>query len=388
MKIDLKNKIHRDIFIRSMSFIIAIIAFLLLTRINDIIRFIGKLGSLLSPFLIGFGLAFLMNGPIEWLQNRLLVTPLSQKRCHQLATVIVVIFFLLFFAFVMWVLIPSLIDSLQVFVANFSSYARRFETTLVELGERYHLDISVILNAFQSLDISTTINKWLQSSMFKMMSYSYNVIHWAANLIIALAAAIYMILDKNNLLQTMRVLIYSILGQRVGNFIQLYGMDTKNIFQQYIVGNILDSLVVGICAWLGSALFGFPYAPMIGLIVGITNIIPVFGPFLGAIPVIFLLFIIKPMNALIFAIFILILQQIDGNVLKPLILGDKLGLSGFWILFSVTMGGALFGVMGMFLGVPIFALIYEGIKDLATLQLRERGLRIPTSASVSMDELY
>lgn len=301
---------------------------------------------------------------------------------------IVVILFLLFFAFVMWVLIPSLIDSLQVFVANFSSYARRFETTLVELGERYHLDISMILNTFQSLDISTTINKWLQSSMFKMMSYSYNVIHWAANSVIALAAAIYMILDKNNLLQTMRVLIYSILGQRVGNFIQLYGMDTKNIFQQYIVGNILDSLVVGICAWLGSALFGFPYAPMIGLIVGITNIIPVFGPFLGAIPVIFLLFIIKPMNALIFAIFILILQQIDGNVLKPLILGDKLGLSGFWILFSVTMGGALFGVMGMFLGVPIFALIYEGIKDLATLQLRERGLRIPTSASVSMDDLH
>lgn len=386
MKIDFKNKIHREIFIRSMSFVIAIIAFLLLTRINDIMRFIGKMGSLLSPFILGFGLAFLLNGPIEWVQNRLLATSLSKKSCHSLATTIVVILFLLLFTFALWVIIPSLIDSMQVFVANFSNYATRFEESLEILSEKYNLDLSMLLNAIKNMDISTTINQALQSGMAKMMSYSYNIIHWTSNMIIALAAAIYMILDKARLLQTMRILMYSVLGQRTGNFIQLYAMDTKNIFQQYIVGNIIDSLVVGICAWFGCTLFGFPYAPMIGLIIGITNIIPVFGPFLGAIPVIVLLFIIKPMDALIFAIFILVLQQIDGNVLKPLILGDKLGLSGFWILFSVTMGGALFGITGMFLGVPVFALVYEGIKDLTALQLRGRGLHLPDSFSVVSDE--
>lgn len=386
MKIDFKNKIHREIFIRSMSFIIAIIAFLLLTRINDIMRFIGKMGSLLSPFILGFGLAFLLNGPIEWVQNRLLATSLSKKSCHSTATIIVVILFLLFFTFALWVIIPSLIDSTQVFVANFSYYSNRFEETLEFLSKKYNLDFSFLLNTLKNMDISTTFNQAVQSAMTKMMSYSYNVIHWASNMIISLAAAIYMILDKGRLLQTMRILMYSILGQRIGNFIQLYAMDTKNIFQQYIVGNILDSLVVGICAWFGCFLFGFPYSPMIGLIVGITNIIPVFGPFLGAIPIILLLFIIKPMDALIFAIFILVLQQIDGNVLKPLILGDKLGLSGFWILFSVTIGGALFGISGMFLGVPVFALIYEGIKDLTALQLRGRGLHIPDSFSVVSEE--
>lgn len=111
---------------------------------------------------------------------------------------------------------------------------------------------------------------------------------------------------------------------------------------------------------------------MIALIIGVTNVIPVFGPFLGAIPVIIILCLIDPLSALIFAIVIFIIQQIDGNIIKPIVLGDKLGMSGFWILFSVTVGGALFGVVGMFLGVPIFALIYAGIHDYITVRLRHK----------------
>jgi len=119
-----------------------------------------------------------------------------------------------------------------------------------------------------------------------------------------------------------------------------------------------------------------PYAPMIGLIVGVTNLIPVFGPFLGAIPVIVILLLINPISALIFAIFILILQQIDGNVIKPIVLGDKLGMSGFWILFSVTIGGGLFGVLGMFLGVPVFALFYSALREYSNLRLKSKHLEI------------
>lgn len=386
MKIDLKNKVHRDIFIYSVSLILAIIAFLLLTRVNDILGFIGKVVSLLAPFLLGFGLAFLLDGPILWMQNRLTKTSMSPGTARKLAAVCVFILFLLFIVFGLWVVIPSLLDSITVFLSNFSSYAARFEETLEIIGERYNLDLSSLINSLKNLDITSTITNVLQSSVATMMSYSVNVIHWASNLVIALAAAIYMILDKKRLLQTMKVVTYSIFGRKTGNFIQLYSMDAKNIFQQYIVGNIIDSLIVGLIAWFGCFLFGFPYSPMIGFIIGVTNIIPVFGPFLGAIPVIALLFIIKPMDALIFAVFILVVQQIDGNVLKPLILGDKLGISGFWILFSVTIGGALFGVVGMFLGVPVFALVYEGFKDLSALQLKERRLQIPNSSSIIDEE--
>lgn len=385
MKIDFKNSVQRKVFIRSVSLIIAIIAFLTLTRINDIFRFMGRIVSLLMPFLLGFGLAFLLDGPIAWVQNRLVSLHLKAKTAHSIATITVVILFVLFIVFALWVMIPSLLDSIQVFIGHLSTYSARLDETLEILAEKYNLDMTQVTDLIRGMNITESINKILQSSMSKMMSYSVNAIHWLSNLVIALAAAIYMILDKQHLLRSMKVLTYTLFGQKNGNFIQVYSMDAKNVFQQYIVGNILDSLIVGFVAWFGCMLFGFPYAPMIGLIIGITNIIPVFGPFLGAIPVILLLFLIKPTDALIFAIFILILQQIDGNVIKPLILGDKLGISGFWILFSVTIGGSLFGVMGMFLGVPVFALIYEGLKDFANLRLKERRLIIPDSSSVVDD---
>lgn len=386
MKFDLKNPVHRKIFIYSTSLIIGIIAYLILTRVNDLISFLSTCVSVLAPFLIGFGLAFLLDGPVNWVMNRLLGVGLPEKRARNLSILIVVVLFLLFILFVFWVMIPSLMDSIRVFVSNFSNYAHGFEMNLEVLAEKYNLDFSQILNLLKGLNIADMLTNYMQSSMSQIMSYSMNIVHWAANLVIALAAAVYMIADKDNLLKTAKVLCYSFLGQRKANFVQVYMMDAKNIFQQYIVGNIIDSVIVGFIAWFGSMLFGFPYSPMIGLIVGITNVIPVFGPFLGAIPVCLLLFIIKPLDALIFAIFILIVQQIDGNVLKPLILGDKLGISGFWILFSVSVGGALFGVIGMFLGVPVFALIYEGLKDYTSLQLKDRHMVVDGSASIVDDE--
>lgn len=388
MKFDMKNEVQRKVFILSLSLIIAIIAFLVLTRINDILGFFGSVISILSPFLIGFGLAFLLDGPIQWLSNRFKHHKMKPSMATGLATALVFTAFVLFILYTFWVMIPSLVDSISVFVRNFSSYTARFENTITDISTKYNLDLSQITNFLKSLDLENLLNDFLHSSMETMLSYSINAIHWLANLVIAIAAAVYMVLDKKNLLHLSRQIIYSIFGRKEGNFIVLYSMDAKNVFQQYFVGNILDSTIVGLIAWFGCLILGMPYSPMIGLIIGITNIIPVFGPFLGAIPVILLLLLIDPKYALIFAIFILILQQVDGNVLKPLILGDKLGLSGFWILFSVSVGGALFGPIGMFLGVPIFALIYEGLRDLAVLHLKEKHILVSDSSSIVDDDRF
>lgn len=386
MKFDLKNSIQRKIFIYSSSLILAILAFLILTRINDIIHFIGSLFSLTAPFLIGFGIAFVLEGPVLWVQNRLINLHMPPSKARPLATFVVAILFILFIVFTFWVMIPSLADSIRVFLGNFTTYTDKLEKTIAELAVKWNLDLSQVQTWISKLDIPSTLSGALSSSLNKMISYSYNIIHWVTNLVIAMAAGIYMILDKKNLLYSMRVVLYSLVGRKAGNFIVIYAMDAHNVFQQYIVGNILDSLIIGISCWFGCMILGFPYSPMIGLIVGITNIIPVFGPFLGAVPVIFLLLLIKPMDAFVFAVFILILQQIDGNVLKPLILGDKLGISGFWILFSVFMGGALFGPAGMFLGVPVFALVYEALKDFSNLHLHQRHIVIPQSAGLVEEE--
>lgn len=382
MRLDLHNSVQRKIFIYSTSLIIAIVFYLLLAKINLIFAALGKFVSYLAPFLIGFGLAFVLNQPILWMENRLYRLPVSPSARRGLATGIVFLLFFLFVVLSFSVVIPSLIDSFKVFMENAAGYLYRLEAILSKISADYGIDMGSLQTFLSNFNVSDSVSSYLQNSISNMMQYSVSIIHSMTNLVIAFAAAIYMILDKKRLMHTAKTLTYSLIGKDRANFLVLYMMDARNVFQQYIVGNILDSLIVGLICWLGCVLLSLPYAPMIGLIVGITNIIPVFGPFLGAIPVILLLVLIHPMYALIFAVFILVLQQIDGNVLKPLILGDKLGISGFWILFSVSIGGSLFGVAGMFLGVPIFALIYEAVQDIITIRLNEKQLVIPDQAGV------
>ena len=200
------------------------------------------------------------------------------------------------------------------------------------------------------------------------------------NIILALVSAFYILLDRETLVKGIKKLNYSLFDKNFANYLTLWTNDAKTVFEQYIVGNIIDSFIVGVICYFGALVFKLPYASMIALIIGVTNVIPVFGPFLGAIPVIIILCLIDPFSALIFTIFIFILQQCDGNIIKPIVLGDKLGMSGFWILFSVTVGGALFGVVGMFLGVPIFALIYAGVHDYIQVRLRNKKITINDKA--------
>ncbi|MCF0258945.1 MAG: AI-2E family transporter [Erysipelotrichaceae bacterium] len=383
MRFDLKNEVQRKIFINSVSLIIAIVAFLVLFKIRPILEFIKGIIGILLPFILGFGLAFLLDGPINWLDNRLSHrTRLPKAKCRGVSVFLIFLAALLFVAALLTVLIPSLAESIKVFIENFSEYSARTEAFILVYAEKYHLDIAQIKDFFENLNLPDLLHSLFPSAMSKAMSYSYSVVRGVTLTLIAIASAVYMSLDKENLLHLIKSLTYSVLPTHTANFLTLYTMDAKNVFQQYIVGNILDSFIVGVVCWLGMIVLNVPYAPMIGFIVGVTNVIPVFGPFLGAIPVILLLLVIDPFHALVFAVFILILQQIDGNVLKPIILGDKLGISGFWILFSVTVGGSLFGVTGMFLGVPVFALVYEAIQDLIAIRLHNKKITVPDEAGV------
>ncbi|MBQ8975273.1 MAG: AI-2E family transporter, partial [Oscillospiraceae bacterium] len=142
----------------------------------------------------------------------------------------------------------------------------------------------------------------------------------------------------------------------------------------FIAGKVLDSLIVGIVCYISMLILRMPYGALIAMIVGVTNIIPFFGPFIGAIPCALILIFISPIKCLIFIIYIIVLQQIDGNIIGPRILGNSIGLSGFWILFALLFFGSIFGFWGMLLGVPVFSVIYEGIKRLVRLKLRKKAL--------------
>ena len=230
------------------------------------------------------------------------------------------------------------------------------------------------------IDFTDNVTNAITESIPKIASYSYSFVKGFVNLILALVSAFYILLDREKSVKGIKKLNYSIFNKNIANYLTVWVGDAKVVFEQYIVGNIIDSTIIGCICYIGALILGLPYASMIALIVGVTNVIPVFGPFIGAIPVIVILLLINPISALVFTIFIFILQQCDGNIIKPLILGDKLGMSGFWILFSVTVGGALGGVIGMFLGVPIFALIYAAVHDYIQIRLQNKKIIIDDQA--------
>lgn len=381
MHFKITQEMKQKIIVYSISLIIAILFFTILNKFKDIKRAIQFIITILFPFLLGIGIAFILNNPEKWVENKLLKNvPLQKNHKRILATLIVFIlaigFLILFFS----IIIPNTVDSVRQFSTNIAVYSDTFISYTKDFAYRMNISEKQVEQMLINFDITKKITSIVTESIPKIASYSYSFVKGFINLILAFVSAFYILLDRETLVKGIKKLNYSLFDKNFANYLTLWTNDAKTVFEQYIVGNIIDSFIVGVLCYVVILFLKIPYTNMIALIIGVTNVIPVFGPFLGAIPVIIILCLIDPLSALIFAIVIFIIQQIDGNIIKPIVLGDKLGMSGFWILFSVTVGGALFEVVGMFLGVPIFALIYAGIHDYITVRLRHKKITVNDKA--------
>ena len=188
----------------------------------------------------------------------------------------------------------------------------------------------------------------------------------------SIAASIYMLADKNHLLHQLRTLAHAFLPEKVAsNTLRICHYANVN-FTGFFVGKIIDSAIIGVITFVAMTILRLDFAVLISVFIGITNIIPVFGPFIGAIPSVFILLLIDPLQAVIFCVLILIIQQLDGNFIGPKILGNTVGISGFWVLISITVAAGIFGFAGMLLGVPVFAVIYLIISDIVNSALRKK----------------
>ena len=198
------------------------------------------------------------------------------------------------------------------------------------------------------------------------------------NMVLAIIISVYVMAGKETLISVAKKLIYSIFSIKNANSV-LDGMRyVSQVFGGFVNGKIIDSFIIGAICYVFMVIVGFDYAVLISIVVGVTNVIPYFGPFIGAIPSAFILLMISPKQSIIFVIFVIVLQQVDGNIIGPLILGDRLKLSSMWILFAILVGGGLFGVLGMILGAPCFACIYSLVGTICRSKLKERNLPTDT----------
>ena len=205
------------------------------------------------------------------------------------------------------------------------------------------------------------------------------------NVVVGIIIAVYLLLSKEVFYAQVKKLMFAFFPRRAAQAVLNLTHDSNAIFCGFISGKIVDSAIIGVLCFIGCSVLQMPYTVLVSFIVGVTNVIPYFGPFIGAIPSIFIIMIDDPIKSLIFAVFILILQQLDGNVIGPKILGDSTGLSAFWVLFAVTFFGGLFGFVGMLIGVPTFAVIYSLIRNIAEYKLGKKGMKTKTPDYAAQD---
>lgn len=391
----------REHFQRGMTTLVVIVVgvlfFFAVWRFNELAAIIGKVVDVLMPIIYGLVIAFLLNPIVKHVERFL--TPRLQKvikkeqvlhkTARSVGVVVSFIIAITVIAALFNMLIPELYKSIYDLVVALPTH---IDTVGARANEFLHEDTflgktlkSVLLESGEALE--TWFLDWVQNDLLRqtnnlMTSLTEGVIgvvSGVVDILIGFIVAIYLLFGKEKFLGQCRKMVYAFNTPKRANIILHIASKTNKTFSGFIIGKIIDSAIIGVLCFIGLSILKMPYTLLVSVIVGVTNIIPVFGPYIGAIPSAILILLVDPTKGLYFVIFIFLLQQLDGNVIGPMILGDSTGLSAFWVMFAILIGGGLFGLPGMIVGVPTFAVIYYMIKMFIYQKLEQKQLPVDTA---------
>ena len=382
----------------------AIVFYLALSYLSVLGAGIKRLFGILGPFVWGLVLSYLLN-PLTRGIERHLFQPLAKrlykgKRAAKaegfargmavlaseivMLAVIVALFYLILPQ--LYSSIVMIVDNSPIYIANLTKWV---EQTLQDFPELE----TYISDALQSINTNvmdwarTTLLPGLGSMVSNLTAGLAYVVKGVYNLIIGIIVSVYILSNMERFIAGVRRLTYSLFGIETAEKIRDGLAFTDKTFMGFINGKLLDSAIIGLICYIVCAILNMPYALLVSVIVGVTNIIPFFGPFIGAVPSALIILMVDPMKTLIFVIFIIVLQQIDGNLIGPKILGSSIGINGFWVMFSIILGAGLFSFWGMLLGVPVFVVIYTGITILVERKLKKRSLPVDPEDYADLDHI-
>ena len=353
---------------------LSIIFFFLIYRFDGFGDAISTLTGILMPFIYGAVIAYLLKPVCNTVENFLhrLFPEKMKGLVSALSVAATLLFGLLVIYALFMMIIPQLVTSVTTLYytarANLNNFIRWVNNLEFVADNEVIMDyVNKAYNAI-SVDLDSWIKNTLMPSMQNIVSGAavgvLNVVTMAKNLIIGIIVAVYMLASRKRFVQQAKLVLYSIFKPRWAELIKEEVKYADKMFGGFINGKIMDSAIIGVLCYIGCLIFKFPSALLVSVIIGVTNVIPFFGPFIGAVPATLLILIQNPIKALWFVLFVLVLQQLDGNVIGPKILGNTTGLSSFWVLFAILLFGGLWGFVGMIVGVPLFAVIYDVIKKL------------------------
>ncbi len=400
MKLNM-NKKYTTIAVYAFLVIAAAITFFFVISEHSVVgRMAGTFFGLMTPFIYGAALAYVLNPVLNWLEKKVFPKVfgdrVSKRSRRGLGVLLTFLFGCAVVALFLAVLIPQIvesIDNLAQSIYAFLPLAQNFlndliaqygtNEMLVDVLSMLGVDISDPSMALQRLATRsyTFLTQVLPNLFGGVMRFTSGLL----DVVVGIIIAIYLLLSKEVFYAQVKKLLFAFFPRRVAQATLNLTHDSNTIFCGFISGKILDSAIIGVLCFIGCSVLQMPYTVLVSFIVGVTNVIPYFGPFIGAIPSIFIIMIADPLKSLVFAVFVLILQQLDGNIIGPKILGDSTGLSAFWVIFAVTFFGGLFGFVGMLIGVPTFAVIYALVRNFAEFKLGKKGLKTQTPDFASQE---
>lgn len=364
---------------------VGILLYLGLTHLPQVKETVKAVVDVFSPFIAGFVIAYLLNTPVDFFERKV-YAKYKGKRALSIVTVFLIAIAVI--AVLLQLVLPQVADSIRQLFSNLTAYLNNLNQTVQELIQRFHMDGEGLTNLvdhyndfirnLSSADMVKRATEFLTSSAPELwnfgMSVGNSMVNGVVTAMTAVIASIYMLSGKPRLTSQLKKLIYATFPEKGASRILKVSGKANQIFVGFINGKLLDSAIIGVLCFLLCSLIKIPYAVLVSVVVGVTNVIPFFGPIIGAVPCLMILVIVNPWAALRFGVLIIALQQFDGNILGPKILGDSTGLSAIWVLVAIVVGGGLFGFPGMLLGVPTFAVLYSLVKEWAERRLEEKGI--------------
>lgn len=379
-----------------------IIFFFLIFKLNLIIDSILWIIKLFIPFIIGFVFAYLLNPIVDFFQNKLFLNSIKKIKLKDdkklkisryssifLTFIIVIIILVLSFDFI----IPELLKSLEILIVNIPIYLEQIKNYLLGLIDN-HKDLeNIILNNYDAIStslVNTINNNFLPKIEEWVVLFSnglVGLIKVLYNTVLGFIISIYFLLDKENFQAQLKKVLYALFSVKKANSIIDSARYTDKIFGGFIMSKLMICLILALVTFIFLTIFNFPYAIIIALLVGITNIIPYFGPFIGGIPSALIILLQDPSKFWLLIIYLVAIQQIEGYYLEPKIMGMKTGIKSFWVLFAIIIFGGAFGLVGMIIGVPIFAIIYAYMGKKLNKILNKKKLPVETEKYVNIDKL-
>ena len=372
MKKKLKDYLNEQTTSYTIALCSAVALFMALSNLDVVVNVWRSIVSVLSPFIYAFALAFVLNRPVIWFETSVFPKSKHKKTLSILCAYIIAGVTV---TALLMAVIPQLGLSISTFIDTLPGTAKTIYDQSMILFNKFHWSTQLIEQVQNLWTMAVdAVTELSLTALHRLLNFSLSLGGGLVDLLMILIISVYMLTGKDRLKFQFKKAAYAFLSKETADKLIKVGRRSNSIFSGFIIGKLIDSIIIGFMCFFGMLFINSDYTALIAVIVGVTNMIPFFGPFIGAIPSIFILLVANPFDAVIFAIFIFALQQFDGNILGPKILGNSLGISPIWVLAGILIGNGLFGLVGMLIGVPTFAVLYNVVSELIAERLNEKGI--------------